>query len=128
MASATGGRHDDIMYPSAIPFVLVHLGCLAAIWSGVTWTAVTICLALYVVRMFGVVAGYHRYFSHRAYSTSRAFQFLLAVLAQSSAQKSVLWWAAKHRHHHLHSDTEHDVHSPRRTGFLHAHVGWIFER
>jgi stearoyl-CoA desaturase (delta-9 desaturase) len=128
MQSAAGGRRDDIMYPSAIPFVLVHLGCIAAIWSGVTWSALALCAALYILRMFGVVAGYHRYFSHRAFATSRAFQFVLAVLAQSSAQKSVLWWAAKHRHHHLHSDTEQDVHSPRRKGFVYSHVGWIFDR
>ena len=116
------------MYPSAIPFVLVHLGCIAAIWSGVTWSALALCAALYVLRMFAVVAGYHRYFSHRAFSTSRAFQFVLAVVAQSTAQKSVLWWAAKHRHHHLHSDTEEDVHSPRRKGFVYSHLGWIFDR
>ena len=128
MHSAAGGERDDIMYPSAIPFVLVHLGCIAAIWSGVTWSALALCAALYVLRMFAVVAGYHRYFSHRAFATSRAFQFVLAVLAQSSAQKSVLWWAAKHRHHHLHSDTEEDVHSPRRKGFVYSHVGWIFDR
>jgi stearoyl-CoA desaturase (Delta-9 desaturase) len=128
MNSAAGGERDDIMYPSAIPFVLVHLGCIAAIWSGVTWSALALCAALYVLRMFAVVAGYHRYFSHRAFATSRAFQFVLAVLAQSSAQKSVLWWAAKHRHHHLHSDTEEDVHSPRRKGFVYSHVGWIFDR
>jgi stearoyl-CoA desaturase (delta-9 desaturase) len=78
--------------------------------------------------MFAIGAGYHRYFSHRAYATSRAFQFVLAFLAQSTAQKSVLWWAAKHRHHHLHSDTEHDVHSPRHKGFVYSHVGWIFAR
>ena len=47
-------------------------------------------------------------------------------MAQTTAQKSVLWWAAKHRHHHLHSDTEHDVHSPRHYGFVYSHVGWIF--
>jgi stearoyl-CoA desaturase (Delta-9 desaturase) len=122
------GLRDDIMYPSAIPFVLMHLGCLAAIWSGVTWSALALCAALYVLRMFAVVAGYHRYFSHRAFATSRAFQFVLAVVAQSSAQKSVLWWAAKHRHHHLHSDTEEDVHSPRRKGFIYSHLGWIFDR
>ena len=63
--------HDDIIYPSAIPFVLVHLGCFAAIWSGVTWSAVAICVTLYWLRMFAIGAGYHRYFSHRAYSTSR---------------------------------------------------------
>ncbi|HET6158058.1 MAG TPA: acyl-CoA desaturase [Dongiaceae bacterium] len=128
MHLSTGGGHDDIMYPSAIPFVLVHLGCFAAIWSGITWPAVAICATLYGLRMFAVVAGYHRYFSHRAYSTSRAFQFVLAVLAQTTAQKSVLWWAAKHRHHHVHSDTEEDVHSPRRKGFTYSHLGWIFDR
>ena len=121
-------HEDDILYPESVPFILVHLACFGAIWTGVTGTAVGIGIALYWLRMFAIGAGYHRYFSHRAYSTSRAFQFILAFLAQSTAQKSVLWWAAKHRHHHLHSDTEHDVHSPRHKGFLYAHVGWIFAR
>ena len=52
--------------------------------------------------------------------------FILAVLATSTAQKSVLWWAAKHRHHHKYSDTVEDVHSPGLHGFLFSHVGWIF--
>ncbi len=120
--------HDDIIYPSAIPFVLVHLACFGAIWSGVTWPALVLCVTLYWLRIFAIGAGYHRFFSHRAYSTSRAFQFILAVLAQSTSQKSVLWWAAKHRHHYLHSDTEHDVHSPRHHGFVYSHLGWIFSR
>jgi stearoyl-CoA desaturase (Delta-9 desaturase) len=126
--SPSGDEHDDIIYPSAVPFVLVHLACLAAFWTGVTWQAIVICVVLYWLRIFAIGAGYHRYFSHRAYSTSRAFQFVLAVLSQSTAQKSVLWWTAKHRHHHLHSDTQHDVHSPRHRGFLYSHVGWIFAR
>jgi stearoyl-CoA desaturase (Delta-9 desaturase) len=121
-------EHDDIMYPSAIPFVLVHLACFGAIWSGVTLEAVLIGVGLYWFRIFAIGAGYHRYFAHKAYSTSRAFQFVLAVLSQSTAQKSVLWWAAKHRHHHLHSDTAHDVHSPRHKGFIYSHLGWIFSR
>ena len=119
---------DDILYPSAIPFVLFHLACFAAIWTGVSATALWICLALYVIRIFAIGAAYHRYFSHRAFATSRVFQFVLACLAQSTTQKSVLWWAAKHRHHHLHSDTEDDVHSPRQRGFVYAHVGWIFAK
>jgi stearoyl-CoA desaturase (delta-9 desaturase) len=68
--------HDDIMYPAAVPFVLVHIGCLAAIWTGVTWQALAICVGLYWLRIFGIGAGYHRYFSHRSYATSRAFQCL----------------------------------------------------
>ena len=123
-----GRRHDDIVYPSAIAFVCVHLACLAAVWTGVTAEALALGIFLYWLRIFAIGAGYHRYFSHRAYSTSRAFQLVLAVLAQSTSQKSVLWWAAKHRHHHRHSDTEEDLHSPRVSGLLYSHVGWIFSR
>jgi len=119
-------EHDDIIYPGTIPFVLVHLVCLAAFWTGVTGTAVAIAIVLYVVRMFGVTAGYHRYFSHRSFRTSRAGQLVLALLAQSSAQRGILWWAAKHRHHHRFSDSVEDVHSPRQQGFWYAHLGWIF--
>jgi len=119
-------RPDDIVYPSTIPFILVHLACFAAIWTGVTWEAVALAVFLYGLRIFGIGAGYHRYFSHRAFKTSRVFQFILAFIAQSTTQKSVLWWGAKHRHHHRYSDTEHDVHSPKQVGFWKAHMGWIF--
>jgi stearoyl-CoA desaturase (delta-9 desaturase) len=126
--STVSKHHDDIIYPSTIPFILVHLACVAAIWSGVTSTALVLATILYVVRMFGVTGGYHRYFSHRSFKTSRWFQFVLAFIAQSSAQKSSLWWASIHRHHHKHSDTEDDVHSPRHRGMLYSHVGWIFDK
>jgi stearoyl-CoA desaturase (delta-9 desaturase) len=109
------------------PVALCHLAVFGAIWSGVTVEAVVVGVVLYVVRMFGVTAGYHRYFSHRSYKTSRPVQFLLALLAESSSQKGVLWWAAHHRHHHNHADAPADRHSPLRDGFLHAHVGWITE-
>ena len=117
---------DDVIYPAATPFILVHLACFAAIWTGVTQKALILAIALYIVRMFGITAGYHRYFSHRSFKTSRVFQFALALLASSSAQKGVLWWASKHREHHRHSDTALDVHSPRRFGLFFAHIGWVY--
>lgn len=126
MATCTDDPDKDIIYPSIIPFILVHAGCLAAIWTGITWQAIILCFTLYWLRMFAITAGYHRYFAHRTYATSRVAQFILAFLAQSSAQKSVLWWSATHRHHHLHSDTHQDVHSPRHKGFIYSHVGWMF--
>ncbi len=119
--------HDDTVYPGKALFIVMHVACFAAIWTGVTASAVALALTLYVVRMFGVTAGYHRYFSHRTFKTSRVMQFLLAFLAQSTAQKGTLWWASHHRHHHRHSDTENDVHSPLHGGFWHSHLGWIFE-
>ncbi len=128
MNPGTADGQQDIIYPSALPFVLVHAACVAAIWSGITWQAIAICVTLYWLRIFAIGAGYHRYFSHRSYSTSRLFRFALAFLAQTTAQKSVLWWAAKHREHHLHSDTPEDVHSPLHRGFAYSHFGWIFAR
>jgi stearoyl-CoA desaturase (delta-9 desaturase) len=78
--------------------------------------------------MFGITAGYHRYFSHRAFRTSRAFQLVLAILGAASAQKGPLWWAAHHRDHHRWSDGPEDIHSPFRHGFWWSHVGWILSR
>src|SRR5271163_4228946 len=126
MTSVTKEPSDDIAYPSSIAFVLVHAGCFAVFLTGLTWRALVLAIALYVGRIFAIGAGYHRYFAHRAFRTSRIFQFCLAFVAQTSAQRGVLWWAAKHRLHHRHSDTAADVHSPVERGFLYAHLGWIF--
>jgi len=106
-------------------FWLVHLACVLVFFTGVTWSAFAVCLALFWLRMFAVTAGYHRYFSHRSYKTSRPFQFVLALLGTLAVQKGVLWWAANHRVHHKYSDQEGDVHSPIRRGFWWSHVGWI---
>ncbi len=116
----------SVAYPSSIGFLLIHLACFAVLWTGITPRAVVLGVALYLLRIFSIGAGYHRYFAHRAFRTSRVFQFCLAFLAQTSAQRGVLWWAAKHRRHHKYSDTELDVHSPVLRGFFYAHVGWIF--
>jgi stearoyl-CoA desaturase (delta-9 desaturase) len=107
------------------PFWLVHAACLLAFYTGVTWSALAICLALFWLRMFGVTAGYHRYFAHRSYKTSRPVQFVLAFIGTLAVQKGVLWWAANHRIHHKYSDQEGDLHSPVRNGFWWSHVGWI---
>jgi stearoyl-CoA desaturase (delta-9 desaturase) len=126
-APGVNGKSRSRRWLEAAPFILAHLAVFGAFWSGVTWQSVVLCFVLLFVRVWGVTAGYHRYFAHRAYKTSRAFQLLLAVLAQSSSQKGVLWWAAHHRVHHKHSDEPGDVHSPVQKGFLYAHLGWLFD-
>jgi len=110
-----------------IPFVFAHLAVFGAIFSGVSWESVVCGIVLLVVRQWAVTAGYHRYFSHRAFKTSRAFQFVLAFLAQTSSQKGVLWWASHHRVHHKESDKPGDPHSPLQRGYWYAHVGWFFD-
>jgi stearoyl-CoA desaturase (Delta-9 desaturase) len=111
-----------------IGFISIHVGCLLVLWVGFSWTALAVCLGLYVVRMFGLTAGYHRYFSHRSYKTSRVFQFLLGFLATTAVQNGPLWWASHHRLHHRYSDTENDVHSPISGTIWWSHVGWILSK
>ena len=128
-ATASDGSHSEgWMNPLlALRFLVVHLLCFAAIWTGISWTAIVMFVVLYAVRMFAITGGYHRYFSHRTYKMGRVMQFIMAVLAESSAQKGVLWWASHHRHHHTHSDDPDDVHSPKQHGFWYAHLGWLFD-
>jgi stearoyl-CoA desaturase (Delta-9 desaturase) len=111
--------------PSTAAFWSIHVVAVIGAITYFSWKGVVLAIASYFVRMVLVTAAYHRYFSHRAFKTSRAFQFLLALGAQSSAQKGVLWWASHHRHHHKYSDTPKDIHSVRRSGFWHSHIGWI---
>lgn len=108
-----------------ISFLLIHLMPLGALWTGATAFDWILCAFLYFERMFWITGGYHRYFAHKSYSTSRVFQFIIAFMAQSSAQKGALWWAAHHRHHHRHSDTPADPHSMKIYGFWYSHIGWI---
>lgn len=109
-------------------FIVVHLACLTVFWTGINLEAVGLCAFMFVIRKFGITGGFHRYFSHRSYKTSRFFQFCLAFLGGTAAQKGALWWAAHHRHHHKHSDTDQDLHSAKREGFYWSHIGWVLSK
>jgi stearoyl-CoA desaturase (delta-9 desaturase) len=111
-----------------LPFLALHVACLAVFFVDATALGLALCGVLYFVRMFAITAGYHRYFAHRSYKTSRPVQFVLACLGCSALQKGPLWWAAHHRQHHRHSDTPEDPHSPRTHSVWWSHLGWILAR
>jgi len=106
-------------------FILAHLACIAVLWVPFSAGLLALFAGVTLIRMFGITAGYHRYFAHRTYKTSRAFQLVLAILGATAMQKGPLWWAAHHRDHHRFSDQPGDPHSPRLSGFFFAHMGWI---
>ncbi len=108
-----------------LPFAFMHLATLLVFTVPFQPSWLLWLVGSYTLRMFAVTAGYHRYFSHRSFKLNRFWQFVLAFLAQTSGQKGVLWWAAHHRDHHLHSDREADLHSPVHEGFWWSHLGWI---
>lgn len=118
-------RDDRIDLAGSILFISMHLGCLLVFITGVSARALAVAAALYVVRAWGLTAGYHRYFAHRTFRTSRPFQFILGLIGASAAQLGPLWWASHHRVHHRYTDVEGDVHSPIVRGFFWAHMGWI---
>src|SRR5450432_1516533 len=119
-------RLSSYFRATTVAFWGVHICAVVGMaLTGFSWAGVRLALIAYFVRMFVVTAAYHRYFSHRAFKTSRWFQFVLALGAQSAAQKGVIWWAGHHRWHHKHSDDEQDVHSVKWRGFFYAHMGWI---
>jgi stearoyl-CoA desaturase (delta-9 desaturase) len=122
------GDEDNITLIESSPLVFMHVACVGLFFVGFSWIALAALIVTYAVRVFALTAGYHRYFSHNSYKTSRAFQFLLAFLGGSSAQMGALWWAAHHRHHHLHADTPEDIHSPHIKGLFWSHLGWIMCR
>src|SRR6187549_2049731 len=73
-------------FDAIIAFGPLHLACVFLFWIPFKWSYVAWLLGTYVLRMFAVTAGYHRYFSHRSYKLGRVTQFLLGFLAETSAQ------------------------------------------
>jgi len=124
----TDAEAERIDWLRVLPFIGLHLACLGVIWVGFSWFALAVALALYVVRMFAITGFYHRYFSHKAFKTSRPMQFLFGVIGAASVQRGPLWWAAHHRHHHRHSDQPEDKHSPLQHGFWWSHMGWFLTK
>ena len=110
---------------SAIAFIGLHLAALGVLFVEFTWTGVALGVGLYLLRGFGLTAGFHRYFAHRAFKTSRWFQFCLALFGAMSLQRGAIWWAGHHRLHHKHSDQEDDPHSPIVKSVWWSHVGWV---
>jgi stearoyl-CoA desaturase (delta-9 desaturase) len=109
-------------------FVAMHAAVLLVFAVPFSWKVLALAVVGYVLRMWAITAGYHRYFAHRSYKTSRSWQLVLAVLGATAMQNGPIWWASVHRRHHKESDGPGDPHSPVRHGFWYAHVGWVFDR
>lgn len=116
---------SDIDWFTAAPYFTLHLLCFSVFWVGISPVAFVVFLSMLYLRVFALTAFYHRYFSHKAFQTSRVVQFLGGFLGCTAAQRGPVWWAAHHRHHHRRSDQPGDVHSPRQHGFWWSHLWWF---
>ena len=121
-------KEYEVDWLRVIPFILIHLAIFTVFLVGFSYTALLVFLLMYSIRMFAITGFYHRYFSHKAFKTSRIMQFIFAIIGASAVQRGPIWWAAHHRGHHVHSDTEQDKHSPKSHGFFWSHMGWFLSK
>jgi len=105
-------------------YLALHLLALGVFWTGITRAELLGCLLLLQFRGLCISAGYHRLLAHRAFKTGRVVRFLLAAVACTAFRGGPLWWAALHRYHHRHSDTDGDIITPAR-GFWWNYGGWL---
>jgi stearoyl-CoA desaturase (Delta-9 desaturase) len=129
-------QRRGVLIMTVVPFA-AFIYAVAMNWgSGLTLTAAIIALSFYVFTGLGITIGFHRYFTHQGFETSRFMRGLLAIAGSMAVQGSVIDWVADHRRHHAFSDKEGDPHSPHLEdgpglrglvkGLWHAHMGWLF--
>jgi stearoyl-CoA desaturase (delta-9 desaturase) len=117
---------------------LALVGAMILAWGGYFgWLYVGLLVGMYIISGLGITIGYHRLYTHKSFATRGPVAVLFAIFGGMATQGPVIWWCATHRKHHQHSDHEHDPHSPHAghgpgvrgavKGFLHAHMGWLFE-
>jgi len=76
---------------------------------------------------FGITVGYHRLWSHKAYTARLPLRAALAFMGTLAFQGSIKWWVLRHRLHHRYTDSDHDPYSATK-GFWFSHMGWIFAK
>ena len=113
---------------SSAAFWLIQFSAVTVLFVPFTWGLVGLWAASHFLRAIGLTLAFHRYFAHRAFEMARPVRFFWAFVGTAAMQKGPLWWAAHHRLHHRHSDTDEDPHSPVIYTFWKAHVGWLFEK
>lgn len=121
-------------------FPFKNIPAVAAIWwiatqptGWIEWSAFAVFYAMGILSMS---LGYHRYFTHKSFETSKPMHYAIAILAQLGTFGSLRRWVAEHRRHHAHSDSADDIHSPYYAehgvktggfkGWKYSHLGWVF--
>jgi stearoyl-CoA desaturase (delta-9 desaturase) len=123
-----GSKDPDAWWANAAFVIAVHL--ISAI-SLTTYTpaikTIWLTLILFQLGTMGITVGYHRLWSHRAYTARLPFRLALAIMGTLAFQGSIKWWVLRHRLHHRFTDTDHDPYSAAK-GFWFSHMGWIFTK
>ena len=118
-------QHGRISWFIVLIVATITLLPFTALTTYVAWGSILLLLSSYALRVFCLTACYHRLLSHKAYKTSRVFRFIMTFICCTAMQGGPLWWASRHRHHHINSDQSNDRHSAEQFGFWHSHMLWF---
>jgi stearoyl-CoA desaturase (delta-9 desaturase) len=127
--ASTKRPRRPIVWGNAAFLILTPLAAAIAVpWyvltHGITWVEVAACALMWLVTGLSITAGYHRLFTHRAFSAPAPVRALFAIIGAAAYQNSVISWAAAHRFHHRHVDTDDDPYNAQE-GFFYSHMGWV---
>ncbi|HVL07988.1 MAG TPA: hypothetical protein VM512_02350 [Burkholderiaceae bacterium] len=95
--------------------ILVVIGSAIAVHERILspWDALYALPVAFAATALGANTGYHMYFTHRTFTTSRFVRATLALLGTLLCQDSVVQWVANHKRHHRHVDiVDRDPHTP----------------
>lgn len=124
------GKGSSIDWPVALFLFITPLIAVASlivyflIWP-LTWQLVVLFVFFSFASSVSITAGYHRLLAHRAYKARGWLKNAFLFFGAGAFQGSALKWAADHRLHHRHVDTERDPYNIKR-GFVFAHIAWLF--
>lgn len=93
--------------------------------DGFDYGQILMGILFYFITGISITAGYHRLFSHKAYTAHPLVKLIFLIFGAATFQNSVLKWGSDHRLHHTKVDTEDDPYSIQE-GFFYAHMGWVF--
>ncbi|KKI98725.1 acyl-CoA desaturase [Prochlorothrix hollandica] len=113
-----------------ILIITSHFGSLLVLVTGLSWGSVAWIVWLYLIRMLGTTAIYHRLLTHKSYQVPALVAWLGSIITASAGQMGPSWWKAHHLAHHQYVEQDGDPHSPYvpaqgLKGFYWSQGGWI---
>jgi len=118
---------DHIYYHNIFWFILLHVGAFYGaklVFTDAKIATFLFAVVMYKFSLFGITAGVHRMWSHRAYKARFPLRVFIAACNSLSYQNSIFEWARDHRVHHKYTETNADPVNSKR-GFFFSHVGWL---
>ena len=129
---AESADRPPLIWVNIVFFAVWTVLTLAAVpWyvvtRGVTWMELGACIGLWFITGISITAGYHRLFSHKAYTAAAPVELFFALFGAAALEASIITWSAHHRFHHRHVDTVDDPYNAKQ-GFWHSHMGWLLKK